>query len=170
MVGPVLADRGSAIYAQYIKDQLTEEDARKESIEKRGLAVITTSGTIVSLLFGLVAVLTGAKEFKLPAGAEPWLGAALIAFVIATFAGLLTNMPLLYLGVKAKELKLAVADLWDDEPKVAEKRIAATHVKVLTRAKSLNAAKGWILVGAVTAELAAVIFLALAVKSILDHC
>jgi len=164
-----VADRGSTIYSEYLQEQLAGEDARKESIEKRGLAVITTSGTIVSLLFGLVAVLTGADKYTLPSGAEPWLGAALGAFVLAALAGIVTNMPLLYLGVKPQELKGAVDNLWEDAPDIAEKRVAATQVKVLTRAKSMNAAKGWILVGAVVAQLAAVVFLALAVRVILVH-
>jgi hypothetical protein len=162
-----VTDRGSTVYAEYIKDQLAEQDARQESIEKRGLAVITTSGTIVSLLFGLVAVLTGTDEFDLPSGAEPWLGAALVAFVLATLAGILTNIPLLYIAVLPKELRLLIDSFWKDEPAVAEMRVAATQVKVLARAKILNGAKGWVLMGAFAAEFAAVICLALAVRVIL---
>jgi hypothetical protein len=163
-----MSERGSSVYAEYIKDQLAEQDARKESIEKRGLAVITTSGTIVSLLFALVAVLTGADEYTLPTDAEPWLGAALIAFVLAALAGIVANLPLLYLAVEAPELRRLLDEFWDNDPVVAEKRVAATQLKVLTRAKSMNAFKGWILVGAVLAELAAVAFLAVAIRAVLN--
>lgn len=162
-------DRGSAVYSGYIKDQLVEQDARKESIEKRGLAVITSSGTIVSLLFGLVAVLTSADGYTLPSDAEPWLIAALVAFVLAALAGIVTNVPLLYLAVKPPQLRRLVDDFWADGPETAEKRVAATQLKVLARAKSMNAAKGWILVAAVLAQLSAVVFLALAVRVVLTN-
>jgi hypothetical protein len=162
-----VADRGSTVYTDYCKDQIDEQEARKESIEKRGLAVVTTSGTIVSLLFGLVAVLTGADKYELPSGAEPWLGGALGAFAVALLAGIVTNVPLLYLGVEPKELRHAIDSFWNDSSDTAEKRVAATHVKILARAKALNAAKGWILVGAYCAQLVAVVCLALAVRVIL---
>lgn len=165
----IVADRGSTVYSEYIKDQIAEQEARKESIEKRGLAVITTAGTIVSLLFGLVAVLTGTDKYTLPSGAEPWLGGALIAFVVAALAGIVTNMPLLYLAVEVPELRRLIDDFWSDKPEVAEKRVAATQLKVLTRAKSLNATKGWILVGAIATELVGVVFLALAIRVVLNH-
>lgn len=164
-----MADRGSTVYSEYIQDQIAEQEARKESIEKRGLAVITTTGTIVSLLFGLVAVLTGTDKYTLPSGAELWLGGALIAFVLAALAGIVTNMPLLYLAVEVPELRRLIDDFWSDEPEVAEKRVAATQLKVLTRAKSLNATKGWILVGAIAIELAGIVFLALAIRVVLNH-
>lgn len=39
-----------------MKEQLTEERARKSSLEQRGIAVTTSAGAIVTLLFGLTAL------------------------------------------------------------------------------------------------------------------
>ena len=160
-------ERGSTIYAAYIRDQLSDQDARKSSIEQRGIAVITTSGTLVSLLFGLVAVLTGADRYQLPGGAESWLFAAMIFFVVAAVAGIVTNLPLWYIGVKAGDLRSAVKQKWADAPSVAEQRVAATNAKVLERAMQLNTAKGFILLVAITLEVVAVVCLAGAVRVIL---
>ena len=54
--------KGRAVYGEYIKEQLNAQEARKNSLEQRGLAVITTSGALVTLLFGLTA-LTCRSEF-----------------------------------------------------------------------------------------------------------
>ncbi|HEU5062846.1 MAG TPA: hypothetical protein VFT79_06805 [Solirubrobacterales bacterium] len=164
-----MSDRGSTVYVEYVKDQVAQQDERKESIEKRGLAVITSSGTIVSLLFGLVAVLTGVEKYELPAGAEPWLGCALAGFITATLAGIVTNVPLHYQAVEPDELKKAVKSHWSDAPEVAEQRVAATEIKVLASAQRKNSIKGWVLVVAVSAQLFAVASLALAVRVILVH-
>jgi hypothetical protein len=160
-------DRGSAVYASYIDAQVAAEDARKDSIEKRGLAVITTSGTIVSLLFGLVAVLTGVDKYVLPGGAESWLYAALGAFVVACIGGIATNAPLKYEAVLPERLRSALTGRWEDTPEEADRMVALTELKVLSKASRVNTVKALILVAAVVAEVLAVLFLALAVRIII---
>jgi len=159
----VTGERGSAVYAAYIKDQLSDQNARKNSIEQRGIAVVTTSGALVSLLFGLTAVLTGARHYHLPAAAKPWLSAAMAAFVLGAIGGIVTNLPLFYIGVRPSELRSAVKKRWHDSVEDAEQRVAATQVKVLARAKTLNTVKGFVLFGAIGAEVAAVTFLSFAI-------
>jgi hypothetical protein len=41
---------------EYLKDELARQDARQSSFEQRGIAVVTTAGTLVTLLFGLAAL------------------------------------------------------------------------------------------------------------------
>lgn len=49
---------GLVVYGEFIKDELEVQDKRKASFEQRGLAVITTSGVLVTLLFALAALST----------------------------------------------------------------------------------------------------------------
>lgn len=161
-------ERGGSVYAAYIKQQLAAQEARKASIEQRGVGVITTSGVLVSLLFGLTTVLTGADNYQLPDGAKPWLFASMIAFVTAAIAGILTNAPLYYSGVKTADLQKAVkGKIWNDPAAAAEQRVAATDVKVLATAKSRNTFKGFVLLAAVTLQIVAVLCLSLAIRVIL---
>jgi uncharacterized membrane protein len=160
-------ERGSSVYAAYIESQVRDQEALKGSIEQRGVAVITTCGTLVSLLFGLAAVLTGVEKYELPSAAEPWLYAALIAFVLAAITAIVTNLPLFYIGVRVEELRGAVKNRWSESPEDAKQRVAATQVKVLARAKKLNKVKGIFLMAAIVAEVFAVVFLALAIRAIL---
>jgi hypothetical protein len=38
---------GAAVYSQALKDEVAAQDARKDSFERRGLAVVTTAGEVV---------------------------------------------------------------------------------------------------------------------------
>ena len=61
---------GSSVYSDYIAEQVSREDARKESLERRGLAVVTSAGAFVALLFGLAAFNVREKHFVLPHSAN----------------------------------------------------------------------------------------------------
>jgi len=158
---------GAAVYASYVAAQVARQEERKGSFEQRGLAVITTSGVLVSLLFGLTAVLTGAADYHLPDGSRGWILAALVCFVVAAIAGLLTNLPLKYSGVTGDALKDVIEKRWGDSCTAAEREVALTELKVLRQAKKRNWLKGRSLVIAIGAEIIAVLCLAVAVAKIL---
>jgi hypothetical protein len=161
------ADAGSG-YGQFISDQLTQERSRKTSIESRGVTVVTTSGTLVTLLFGLTAGLTAASGFKLPGGAKLPLLLALIAFVIAAGFGIVTNMPLRYQEATPAGLaKLVNAKSWTAPATTGELSVAAAQIALLSAARSADNLKVQLLIVAISAELVAVAFLAWAVAVIL---
>jgi MFS family permease len=158
---------GTSVYATYVAAQVASQEERKRSFEQRGLAVITTSGVLVSLLFGLTSVLTGAVGYHLPHGSRGWILAALVCFVVAAIAAILTNLPLNYSGVTADALKKTIDERWEDSAAEAEREVALTEVTVIRRAKARNRLKGRALVFAITAEIVAVLCLAVAVAVIL---
>lgn len=160
-------ESGATVYASYIAAQVTRQEERKRSFEQRGLAVITTSGVLVSLLFGLTAVLTGTADYQLPHASRSWILAALVCFVAAAIAAILTNLPLKYSGVTANALKTVIEERWEDSRVGAEREIALTELKVLRRAKQRNRLKGRSLIIAIGAEIIAVLCLAVAVATIL---
>lgn len=57
---------GHEVYAEYLEQLVVDQNARNGSVEQCGLSVVTTSAALVSLLFGLVAVITGVDDFTLP--------------------------------------------------------------------------------------------------------
>src|SRR5262249_12281036 len=96
-------------------DQLDEERRRKTSLEQRGTAVITTSGTLVSLLFALAALITTRKQFHIPPSAQLILLLAVAFFVIAATGRLLANVPLRYANADHRDLaRFLKGDLWVD--------------------------------------------------------
>ena len=161
------SESGAAVYAAYVAEQVASQEERKRSFEQRGLAVITTSGVLVSLLFGLTTALTGAAGYHLPHGSRGWILGALVCFVAAAIAAILTNVPLKYSGVTADALNKTIDERWQDSAAEAQREVALTEVKVIRRAKERNRWKGWALVFAIAAEIAAVVCLAVAIAVIL---
>jgi hypothetical protein len=160
-------DAGSA-YRHLISDQLAEERSRKSSLEARGVTVITTSGTLGTLLFALTAGLTATANFKLPSGARLPLLLALIAFVCASICGLTTNLPVMYKEATPQGLaKLVDTKYWTAPPAIGELRVAAAEVTLLGAARSANNLKVCLLITAIGAEVLAVAFLSWSVASIL---
>jgi hypothetical protein len=69
---PALTAVAGSVYAGLIADQLTQARALKSSLEQRALAVITTAGTLVSLLFAFTAI-TNAIHKTVPGQTQPGL-------------------------------------------------------------------------------------------------
>jgi len=158
---------GSA-YSRLITDQLTEERDRKVSLETRGATVITTSGTLATLLFALSASLTAVPKFRLPETARLPLLLALVAFVLAALFGLATNVPLRYREPTPSGLsRLVDSAYWAGPRQTGELRVAEAQVTVITAARSANNLRVVFLLAAVSAEFLAVIFLATAIALII---
>lgn len=159
---------GRAVYAEYIREQLADQEARKASLEQRGLAVITTSGALVTLLFGLTA-LTVKREstFVIPDKAAVFLALALVFFVLAALSALITNLPRSYRGVTVKALREAVKTEWDVSEATASRRVALTRLTVLASAKAVNNQKGFALIAGIAAEIVAVALVGVAMGIVL---
>jgi hypothetical protein len=155
---------GGAAYAEYIKDEEEHQEARKQSIEQRGVSVITTSGVLVTALFGLTALSTKKKPtFHLSHSAEILLIVALILFFLAAIAALFTNLPRSYRAVTPAGLRTAVDNRWDESVFEAQKMIAKTRLKTIRRSQELNQVKARVLAVSMALEAAAVAFVAAAV-------
>jgi hypothetical protein len=160
-------DLSISVYGDFIKEQIDAEVVSRSSLEQRGLAVITTSGALVTLLFGLVAVLTKANTFVLPASSRSWLKWAMLFFVLGAVCGIITNFPLLRRGARPNDLGKVIADNWADPPSMGQRAVAQARIDILRNAILLNLIKGSALLAAMIAEVIAVLFVALAVSKIL---
>ena len=159
---------GYAVYGEFIKDELDVQDKRKASFEQRGLAVITTSGTLVTLLFALAALSTKkADTFTLPHTAEVWLSIALALFFVSALCALLTNAPLIYQAVPAEKIRERLREKPPRDSDAAARDVAFTRLDELQSAKTINTIKGWSLAVAMAFEALAVGCVAIAVSIIL---
>jgi hypothetical protein len=159
---------GVEAYADFVADELEAQDKRKTSFEQRGLAVITTSGALVTVLFALAALSTKeADTFVLPHAARTWLFIGLGLFFFSAVAALLTNAPFIYQAVDAESVR---ERLREDPPRKSDaaiKDIAYTRIDALESAKAKNSIKGWALAAAIVLEALAVGCVAVAVTIIL---
>lgn len=90
---PAIAGQAGPLIADLITKELDAEESVTASLQSRGLAVISSSGTLVTLLFGLSAVATTAQHLELQAAAKPPLYLAAVLLVAAAIAGIVTNAP-----------------------------------------------------------------------------
>lgn len=153
------------IYAAFVTERLADQEARKESVERRGMAVVTTSGTLVSLLFGLVAFITDDDGFRIDAVGEAILLLGLVCFVAAAVLGLLTNLPRDYTNIDPTDAfgSDALKQYWNDDRAAAHMRLTATRVGMVATAQTRNEEKAQLLLKAMIAEVVAVFFVAVAV-------
>lgn len=147
---------GRGVYAEYIREQLEAQEARKASLEQRGLAIVGTGGGLVTLLFGLTALTLERDVVTLPTGSPVLLVAALFLFVAAGLAALVTNIPMSYEGVTTEALRGAVANRWDDTSAEAVRMTSPTRITVLESAKRKNNVKAVALFAGMVLEIAAV--------------
>jgi len=131
--------------------------------------VITTSGVLVSLLFGLAAVVTGADAFEAPTPARVLLVIALVLFVVAAVLGILVNAPTdRYQEADTRDLRrLTDARYWEGRGPIGSRRAGEVRIRMLEAARVTNHTKALLLLGATIAEIAAVGVLAGAVADIL---
>jgi hypothetical protein len=143
------AEGGRAVFAELIRELLAAEDERRESLEARGGSVITVSGALVTLLLGLAALATKEKSFTLPEAARDRLSIAVFAFVLAAL------------------LSTLLPTIWDRGTDFALKKATATRLEQLATTQTANDRKARALLGAVAAQVVAVLLLAWAVLALL---
>lgn len=150
-------------YHAVLTDQLADERAKKNSLEQRGIAVISTSGTLVTITLGFVALATSAQTHVLDTTVVVLLVVALGGLVLAAAAGLIVNLPVRLPVVDAGELATANGD--DDvETNRAEYEILA---RLLTDLRRVNRRRAKILFAALLVEVTALAVMAVAVVAVL---
>lgn len=151
------------LFAAVIEDNLERQQQRKASLEQRGLAVVTTSGTLVTLSFGFVAIAAGDDGADLSGLAGALLASAMAAFILAAVLGLVTNTTRAYSYISTSSLeRLCQPRYWAADPVEAARQVAAMQVRSLRVARTNNAAKARLLRWAISVEVLAVGLLGLA--------
>ena len=72
-------------------DQLQEERQLKDSLAQRAAIVISTSGTLVTLLLGAAALVTRNQSFTVPNSVLVDAAIAVVLLIVAALAALLVN-------------------------------------------------------------------------------
>lgn len=153
-------------YAGFIRELVERQDRRKDSLEARGITVITTSGGLATLLFAFAAFVSEPDRLPLSSGERSLLSLAVVAFVAAAVLALLTNRPMNY-GEPGPSTPHDLLVAWDHDPERSRKEVSKAWGKVFAQAKLRNEQKAQMLVLAMAAEVAGIAFVAATVWRIL---
>jgi hypothetical protein len=137
-------------------DQLTEERAKKGSLEQRGIAIISTSGTLVAIVLGFVALATRNPAFVPSATVVTLLVVALGGLVVAAAAGLLVNAPTRTPVIDAQQL-LAIAEQpdWDRVDAASRRAEYRLRAEFLVEVRRLNRWRARVLLAGLLVEVCA---------------
>ena len=151
-----------------LADLIAYERAKKSAMEARGLAVITSSGTLVTLILALAAVVTSLNDFR-PSGASRWLF-ALSALLIVGAAGLgvYCNSPTKYLDFDTASLRSLIdPHEWSTPGPDAARQVAESRISILADMRDRTERKAAALAWGAGLQVAGIVLLALAVVGIL---
>ncbi|MEU4574664.1 hypothetical protein [Nonomuraea sp. NPDC023979] len=151
-------------YHALLIDQLADERAKKNSFEQRGIAVISTSGTLVTITLGFVALATRTQTYVLGATVVVLLVVALAGLILAAVTGLVVNLPARLPVVDVDDLRTADEGGDDLETARTEHEILAL---VLTGLRQVNRRRARILFAALLVEVTALTVMAAAVVAVL---
>ena len=154
-----------AAYGELIQEQLEEERSRKQSLEQRGLAVVTSSGTLVTLLFAIGALATEGDGFQLPGASKVFMILALTGFAAAGIFGILTNKPDYYEEVNAAWLRKTLSPIaWEyKDSALGQRRSAEARISSIESFREKNKKKVKLLIRAIACEVTAVALVALGI-------
>lgn len=151
--------KGFEVYVDFVQEQLTVEEARKASLEQRGIAVITSSGVLATLGFGALALAKRGDHIPLPAAGPPLLVIGACALFAAAVLALATNAPLRHRAVNPVALKERLRNQVNDDRRVALVRVTATRLGLLDTTRRGNNVKALLCIAAMVAEVLGVTLL-----------
>ncbi|NUW40416.1 hypothetical protein [Nonomuraea rhodomycinica] len=151
-------------YTSLLADQLADERALKGTLEQRAIVVISTSGTLVAIVFGFVSLVTRTPGYAMPQAVVILLGCAFAVLIAASITGLLINLPVRMDVVDDAELAGAAEhpdwNVADPESSREEYRLQAA---LLIRLRRVNGLRARLLFLALVLEVLALGFMAVSV-------
>lgn len=155
-------------YSELVVAELKDEDERKESLERRGAAVVSVSVSLASLLFAALAIAKTTTGLVLSPGARAAAVWSIAAFAVAAILGTAASWPLKYRSASsASLLKLTELSYWIGDRPSADRRIAQMRIEKLDVARAKNARKAKILIAGMVAEAVAVALVVITIALIL---
>jgi hypothetical protein len=104
-------DQGKTFVA-FIQRELEAERDRRNTLDARGAAVVTTAGSLATLLAAVGAFVSSRPGFRLPPDAVKPLTLTLCAFAAAAFCGLTVTAGRWFNVAKPAQMTAMLTDRW----------------------------------------------------------
>ena len=160
---PDFDNSAGVVLTEMVREQLDQERRRKDSLEQRGIAVITSSGVMVALLLAVAGIAGKEQINSIPTVAKATVVIALAIFAAAALLGLLINWAYKYDEPGLKQLRQLVRERWSASEAAAAQYVAESYLDTVTSYREHGHKKAVRLLWALTLEVLAIVVLAFAV-------
>jgi hypothetical protein len=149
--GTVAEPAGSKVNAgtvlsDYLESELSAEQARRESLERRGLAIVTVAGALTTLLLALPSALLRDRRVELSTSTRAAALAALAGFVLTVGAATSISLPRPTRLVSTDSLLDVAQESWWHTGDEVLQRIFGTRAEQLRQDQRANDRRGLLLV------------------------
>jgi hypothetical protein len=154
------------IYQSMVSDLLATELDRRKTLEGRGATLVTTSGSLVTLIFGLTVFVAGKDPVFTNHYALIALCCALLALVISgVLAIVVQTYGFKYDVVDCDSLKKLAGtnEAWAQWPDHAVRADVSQHVKTICSLRNANAKMANLIIASLAVQVLAIFLLALSV-------
>ena len=152
-----MPDQG-AEYARFIEAQLKSEYDRRDTVNSRAGAAITSATGLVTITLVVVAVLKG-KDFTLHGGALVALFVAFFALLLSAAMAVLGGMNWRFQVTSVATMKAMVGERWGDSEVSARGVAAFCNVKTINTLRAGTNIKYRFLLAPAVAQLVAILAL-----------
>lgn len=164
------AEQAGPVIADLIGKELDTERSVMASLQARGLAVISSAGTLVTLLFGLSALAMKAEQFRLPPGTRLPLYTATALLVGAAVAGIVTNAPRGAGRANLSDLSDHLdSPYWEYPAAQAQREVARSQLRSAQSMRKSNRFRARFLLGAIVLEIAGIACVMWAAIALIAH-
>jgi hypothetical protein len=154
-------------YVTFITQLLEAEEKRYAAMETRALAVVTSSGALVTLLLGVAALVTRVQQVQVPRQALLFAALSVVAFLFAAGPAILALSPRRVWGVTPDKLRTELWARWGSAGDDPRQKTTATRLAIWESAHKLSQRKGRLVFAAMVAQAVAVTLLGVAVVIVL---
>jgi hypothetical protein len=138
-------DNAGTVLSSYLEAELSAEHARRESLERRGLALVTVSGVLTTLLLSLPSTLLRNRPITLSGSTRAAALAALAGFVLTVGTATSISLPRSTRLVNTDSLLAVAKNSWWHAGDEVLQRIFGTRAEQLRQAQLANDRRGWLL-------------------------
>jgi hypothetical protein len=154
-------------FGAYIASEVARAELDFQNVRSRSLSLITTSGGLLTLVAGLLAVGVGSSNAIVPTDSRWTVAVALVAFLASAVCGLLINFPQGVVSSDEKKLGAIVKDHWNDT--TWDQDVATALVKYLVSLRADTRYTVKLLKASISLQISGVGFVGLTAILILIH-
>jgi hypothetical protein len=154
-------------WAAFIQRELEAERDRRKILDARGAAVVTTAGSLTTLLAAVGAFVSGRGGFRLPPTAVGPLTLTLIALSVAALCGIVITTGRLYKVASPAQMTEMLTERWPIEEADARNQAAQFDRDTIESLRTGNESKANWLRAALGAQLFGLVTLTYTVYLIL---